>query len=216
MDLSLQELIDFKPIRIDRRTQKGSVIDIICIITGCERRQSTDIFKRLYSSIKVKCQHIKINGEGRKTWVANTSVLKEIATSVISKHKYAQALGENKMCFHKSDTIEILANIFKEYIPMKQYWINSYTIDLYLQECNIAIECNEHDRRCFNSEDEIIREHNISNILYCTFIRYNPHSHNFHIGNIISKIFQVIIKSLQTSSIDTATSPNLPVISPGL
>ena len=80
MTITVAHLID--GIRVDQATQKGSVHDVICMVTGA----SPSYFVRVLSRIEkaghenmTKCHKLRINGKGRETLVADAATLVEIA-----------------------------------------------------------------------------------------------------------------------------------------
>jgi very-short-patch-repair endonuclease len=72
-----------------------------------------------------------------------------------------------------------------------------YKIDLYLQKSKIAIECDERDHYEQEYLDEHIqRQEDIIKELGCKFLRFNPHDHDFNIGELINVIFHYISNNL--------------------
>jgi citrate lyase gamma subunit len=70
------------PVRIDKGTQKGSVIDIIRMITGQSSNHAGQTLKRLGHNMKARCSQLKINNKGNLTQVASASVLLEIIAAL--------------------------------------------------------------------------------------------------------------------------------------
>ena len=69
-------------IRVDQATQKGSVYDVISIITDKGNTHVTQTFSRITKSrdeFNTKCVKLKINGKGKATPVADATTLVEIA-----------------------------------------------------------------------------------------------------------------------------------------
>lgn len=64
--------------RVDKNTQKGSVIDIIRMVTGYQSKDATNYFNRLSTNLSTRCRQLRINGKGRETWVADAPTLVEI------------------------------------------------------------------------------------------------------------------------------------------
>ena len=65
-------------IRIDDATKQASVIDCIRAITRYESNDATKELTRLGAAMGARCPHIRINGKGRETPVANARTLVEI------------------------------------------------------------------------------------------------------------------------------------------
>jgi hypothetical protein len=70
------------PIRINEGTQQASVIDFIRMITGKSSCHAGEALQRLDDSFKVKCNHIRINGKGRTTWIADIEVCMQIIAAL--------------------------------------------------------------------------------------------------------------------------------------
>ena len=91
------------------------------------------------------------------------------------------------------ETLKPISEIFSDYEPIVQYPIGTYYIDLYLKKVNIAIECDEHNHKKRDSMYEKKREIFIKENLNCKFVRYDPHSLNFNINNIIKNIVNLMM-----------------------
>ncbi|SRR5258707_1045318 len=89
-------------------------------------------------------------------------------------------------------TLEKIKRAFKHLKSVEQYKIGHYRIDLYFPEKRVAVECDESGHRYYPPEEERSRQGYIEQKLKCTFIRYNPNSTDFHIGDVINKIMEVI------------------------
>ena len=69
-------------IRVDRATQKGSIYDVISVVTKATSAYAVRILSRIqyhYPENMTKCHKLKINGKGRETPVADAATLVEIA-----------------------------------------------------------------------------------------------------------------------------------------
>ena len=69
-------------IRVDRATQKGSVYDVISMVTQRDNTHVTQALARITKSnaeFNPKCVKLRINGKGRETPVADAATLVEIA-----------------------------------------------------------------------------------------------------------------------------------------
>jgi hypothetical protein len=71
--------VDFEfDIRIDKESQKASVIDVIRKINNCSSAHAGEILSRLGSDFKHRCAYIRINKRGKETPVADAVTLVEI------------------------------------------------------------------------------------------------------------------------------------------
>lgn len=89
-------------------------------------------------------------------------------------------------------TLEEIKRAFKHLSFMAQYKVGRYRIDLYFPDKRIAIECDEWGHRRYTPEEETSRQIYIEQALGCTFVRYNPDSKDFHIGDVIYEIMMLI------------------------
>ena len=76
----------------------------------------------------------------------------------------------------------------------REFKIGIYRIDLYIPKFKIAIECDEHNHKTYNTTKDIERENYIKEQLNCIFIRYDPTSDSFDLSKIINLIFVNITK----------------------
>ena len=77
----VENLFNEDNFRIDRATNKGSVIDVIRLITNQQSRDAGKYFIRMqreHSELGPGCLHIRINGKGKPTPVADAKTLMEI------------------------------------------------------------------------------------------------------------------------------------------
>lgn len=106
---------------------------------------------------------------------------------------YAKSLGISVLRSTKEqETMNVLLASFSNYNPKTQYKVGNYRVDLYLSDSNIAIECDELGHRGYCEVDEAIRQGYIEQELGCTFVRFNPDSENFNVGDVICEVLQLI------------------------
>jgi very-short-patch-repair endonuclease len=87
--------------------------------------------------------------------------------------------------------LRIIQTAFSSLKSELQYPIGDYRIDLYFPDLLIALECDENGHSDRSLEQEKTREQYISQQLKCQFIRFNPDTTHFNIGDIINKIFRI-------------------------
>jgi hypothetical protein len=82
-DFTLTQIMELNPslatrkIRVNNETQQGSVIDVIRMISGGTSGKASDIIKTL-TSVSSQIAHLRINGRGKMTPVANAATLQMI------------------------------------------------------------------------------------------------------------------------------------------
>lgn len=91
LELIVDELLESNPslklnkIRIDEETKKGSVIDVIKMVTGANSDYSSKLYKRLPVDLISKIHYIQINKVGKDTPVADAPTLVEIIWALPGK-----------------------------------------------------------------------------------------------------------------------------------
>jgi len=100
MSVTAANLID--DIRVDKATQKGSVHDVIKLVSKRTSKHTTQSFARLvaqHPEIHPKCVTLKIDGKGHVTPVADAATLVEIAWLVPGKAAAAfRRKGAESVC----------------------------------------------------------------------------------------------------------------------
>ena len=69
-------------IRVDQATQKGSVYDVIIVVTRATSAYAVRVLSRInkqYPEFMTKCHKLRINGKGKEPPVADAATLVEIA-----------------------------------------------------------------------------------------------------------------------------------------
>lgn len=89
--------------------------------------------------------------------------------------------------------LKIIKESFSDLKGRQQYYVErekgrGYYIDLYFEEINVAVECDEFGHLDREEDDEMERQSYIEEKLGCTFVRFNPDDKNFSIGKIIKEV----------------------------
>jgi very-short-patch-repair endonuclease len=104
------------------------------------------------------------------------------------------------MCI-ETQTIGFIENSFSEALRLtRQKKVGLYYIDLYFEDYNLAIECDENDHKDRDityerSREQYLLEQNI------TILRYNPNNKNFDLSNVLRKITKVLFTKLEAPSV---------------
>ncbi len=93
----------------------------------------------------------------------------------------------------EAQNIQVISNAFKHLEPIEQFMVGNYRIDLYLQKAKISIECDEFGHKNYNQVKDGFRQQEITKKLGCNWIRFNPNSEDFCIGNVINDIIKIAI-----------------------
>ena len=78
---SIINIMENSTVRIDTATQKGSVIDVVKLVLGCDSSNASTAFTRLkneFPELEGRSSTLPINGKGRLTPVADAKTLIEI------------------------------------------------------------------------------------------------------------------------------------------
>jgi very-short-patch-repair endonuclease len=122
------------------------------------------------------------------------------------KNRYIKKINENcghvnvVMCI-ETQTIGFIENSFSEALRLtRQKKVGLYYIDLYFEDYNLAIECDENDHKDRDityerSREQYLLEQNI------TILRYNPNNKNFDLSNVLRKITKVLFTKLEAPSV---------------
>jgi very-short-patch-repair endonuclease len=129
----------------------------------------------------------------------NTTVLNEQGVlQLVSSSRLPNAIDIAKrmglQCFHSAkeqDAVRLLELAFSDANPIRQYSVEGYRIDLYLEEIRVAIECDERGHSGYDSGKESTREAQIKKATRCTFVRFNPDSPSFNIGDVILRVRKI-------------------------
>ena len=122
------------------------------------------------------------------------------------KNRYIKKINENcghvnvVMCI-ETQTIGFIENSFSEALRLtRQKRVGPYYIDLYFEDYNLAIECDENAHKGRDITDERTREKYLleQNI---TILRYNPNNKNFDLSNVLRKITKVLFTKLEAPSV---------------
>jgi very-short-patch-repair endonuclease len=122
------------------------------------------------------------------------------------KNRYIKKINENcghvnvVMCI-ETQTIGFIENSFSEALRLtRQKRFGTYYIDLYFEDYNLAIECDENDHKGRDITYEYTREQYLleQNI---TILRYNPNDKNFDLSDILRKITKVLFTKPDVPSV---------------
>lgn len=122
------------------------------------------------------------------------------------KNRYIKQINEN--CGHvnvvmtiETQTIGFIENSFSDALKLKrQKRVGPYYIDLYFEDYNLAIECDENDHkdRCEiyeKNREQFLLDKNI------TIIRYNPNHKNFDLSYVLRNITKVLYNKQESPSV---------------
>jgi very-short-patch-repair endonuclease len=89
--------------------------------------------------------------------------------------------------------LEAIQKCFPDVEMYKQFRVGKYRVDLYLEEYNLVVECDEYNHRDRDPKEEAVREAFIKSKLDCEFVRFNPDRKGFSVFEVIAEIHQFII-----------------------
>ena len=89
----------------------------------------------------------------------------------------------------ETDILDNICKTFKNEKITLQYRVCKYRIDLYFDEYNLAIECDETHT---DIKNDLLREEKIKKKIGCKFIRFKPYDKVFDIFVLLNEIYQEI------------------------
>lgn len=128
---------------------------------------------------------IYINKKGLITLLAETRKNINPLFLQFIKENFNIIFNITKRYTKEQETINDICRVFKHLQHITQYKVDTYFIDLYFPEFNIAIECDENGHKDRSQKREGERETYITDKLKCKFYRFNPDDKNFHILDVI-------------------------------
>jgi very-short-patch-repair endonuclease len=113
------------------------------------------------------------------------------------KNRYIKKINDNSgqvnmVMAIEAQTIGFIENAFSSALKLKrQKRIGKYYIDLYFEDYNLAIECDENDHVDRDQDNERTREDFLikQNI---TIVRYNPNHKHFDLSDVIREITHLL------------------------
>lgn len=89
--------------------------------------------------------------------------------------------------------LEAITQSFPDVQSYPQFKVGRYRVDLYMEDYDLVIECDEYNHRDRDPQREQEREDFIKSELGCKFIRFNPDCKNFSIFKVIASIHKFIL-----------------------
>ena len=183
-----------------------SLIDVIAAVKGVSTDTArTDLSRVMMTNphLKNRLQHHQFAGQRqRATPVANETDCKEILLAILANARMTQAKKQKLMsvwgvsiaifprCYIEEETLEPVIAIFSHLNPIKQFVCGPYRIDLYFPHQKVAVECDEHNHACYCNDKQ--RQAWLTQVLGCTFVRYNPHAQDFAIYSLIERLVLIL------------------------
>lgn len=157
-------------------------------------------FKENIHFIRIKSYNIHIGsgGHNKITYLLTEETFELVKNTYNLKHRYLTKINEN--CKHinllmslENQTIGFIDNCFKNVIETKrQKKIGSYKVDLYFNEYNLIVECDEKNHSDRNVDYENKRTEFL--LSKCNnIIRYNPNHENFDLSFVIKEINKILL-----------------------
>jgi very-short-patch-repair endonuclease len=96
--------------------------------------------------------------------------------------------------------------IFKSFPDVEKYTqfkVGTYRVDMYMEDYDLVIECDEFNHRDRDPQKERQREEFIKSELNCDFIRFNPDKKNFSVFEVIASIHKFILNKVTREKDET-------------
>ncbi len=186
-----------------------SVFDAIAAFRGtsCNPHQIWGDLQKNHPEVLALCHNFQFPGQGqRPTPIIAKEHLELILDSLpsISLVKRRGTISKTSNKFYPTTEAQVIAVIkaaFPDCQPISQFYVAGYRIDLYLSIHQIAVECDEygHKNKQYCPKKEAKREQIITQLLNCSWVRFNPYSSDFNIGEVIYQIRQLVSNAPQLS-----------------
>lgn len=178
--------------------EKGNLIVSNYFIPSTYRVERNNKIYRCYLVTKMGCEVLGSKLQGEKGILFKSRFIskfkemntKELIHTTTKDFKYIQ---RDEILF-----IDLLEETLSVYnlSGIRQYNCcnNSYRIDYYIPELNIAIEYDEDDHKNYTYEQHEGRQKEIEQELGCKFIRVSDrYSHGYNVGYVIKELFNISV-----------------------
>jgi very-short-patch-repair endonuclease len=174
----------------------------------CDVLEYSNYRDALYSHVDEECK-VSLN-----QLADNNLSYNEGKATYITKKGFEQLLSRSKKC--GPDKLKQLVEAFnlnlsiiprKEHVHLEaisksfpdvekytQFKVGTYRVDMYMEDYDLVIECDEYNHRDRDPQKEKQREEFIKLELNCEFIRFNPDKKNFSIFEVIASIHKFILE----------------------
>lgn len=155
------------------------------------------------SDIKQRIVYMRYHNKGRLTPFAHSDDAKRILISLLAGKRMAYCkkievltkLDVNTEVMRKyveEDIVHPILLAFAHLGPIAQYTVQNYRVDVYFPIQRLAVECDEHDHKAYDPEQQQVRQDFIQSHLNCVFFRFDPHNDDFCVFKLISKLTQIL------------------------
>lgn len=132
-------------------------------------------------------------GHNKITFMLTEFAYELLKNSFNLRNRYIVNMSENMKCVNigmciENQSIGFIANSFETIVKTeRQFIFDKYRVDLFFNDFNLIIECDEnnHKDRCIIQEK--IRENYLLS-LGNTIIRFNPNNSKFELSNVLKEI----------------------------
>lgn len=208
---------------------KVSVLDSLMYLNNCHDPSPKDnlpsalaCFNRIKSQsddVQARISYVVFPGRSRQpSPVAEIDIVKQCLSLRLQGARFPMSLKQQIVqdlqlptsipmkSYIEEEVIPALSTALAVYDAQLRYHVGPFYIDMYLTECKIAVECDEHCHSYYDVEEERRREDYIKSTLGCRIYRFNPHAQDFNIFRIISEILCLISGKELPTAVDQQTS----------
>lgn len=136
-------------------------------------------------------------GHNKITFMLTEFAYELLQNSFNLRNRYIVNLSENIKCLNigmciENQTIGFIANTFDTIVKtQRQFIFDKYRVDLFFNDYNLIIECDENNHKDRCSTQEKIRENYLLS-LGNTIIRFNPNDSKFELSNVLKEINKLL------------------------
>jgi very-short-patch-repair endonuclease len=88
----------------------------------------------------------------------------------------------------EQETLSVIIAAIQPLLAQREFSVGTYSLDLYLPELRLAVECDEGGHGTYGAAKEREREQFVKDALGCSFLRFNPDAPSFNLGDVINSI----------------------------
>lgn len=143
----------------------------------------------------------KWGGQNKLQFLMTKETYELLCSSYNLRNKCVDRINDTRikciMLGVEHSTINFICNCLKsmKLTLKRQFKVSKYSVDLYIPELSLCIECDEFGHQNYSVKDEFERETFIKHKLNSEFLRYNPNDDKFELSNLIDTILQRYIKT---------------------
>ena len=198
---------------------QGSLVDVLANVfyTDIDGQRNGNANSNALTTLSRCCSDMQFDkhqfpGRGQQaTPVAPPGVVRQVLARVIARRRMSAiakqalivkfdlaseelVLSAHVQIFVECESMQYIIVAFQACMPVPQFVVGPYRVDLYLQKGNVLVECDEFGHASYDRLAEVQRQDFIKAATGGVFVRYNPSAKDFSILDVIAKIVAALVK----------------------